>query len=264
MSGETGALGSRLRIECLGAAGIGVVGFVGGARLVASAAGPEAGRRWLLVAGAVLAFELWFLRRLLARETEGADLPGDSLGPANAVTLLRGMLYAAAGGFLFVPPSTPALRWAPGVCYGAGAALDFVDGGLARRNGQVTEVGRRLDHAFDTLGFLVAPLVGVAWGRLPVWYLSLSAARYVFRAGRWWRRRRGLPVHPLPESPLRRRLAAFQMAFIAVALVPLLPSSVVHPAATVALVPSLALFARDWLAVSGRLPRPGRLPRHEE
>lgn len=252
MSGETSTLGRRLRIEWLGAAGVAVVGLALGARFVSGAASPAAGRRWLLVAGVVLTYELWYVRHLLARGDGRAALPGGSLGPANAVTILRGMLYAAAAGFLFVPPSGPALRWAPGICYGAGAALDFVDGSLARRNGQVTEVGRRLDHAFDTLGFLVAPLVGVAWGRLPVWYLSLSAARYVFRTGEWWRRLTGRPVHPLPESRLRRRLAAFQMAFIAVALVPVLPASVVHPAATVALVPSLSLFLRDWLAVSGR------------
>ena len=254
MSGETGALGRRLRLEWLGAVAIAVVGVALGAHLVATAATPEAGQRWLLVTGLVLAFELWFLRSLLARGREETALPDGSLGPANAVTVVRGMLYAAAAGFLLVPPSGPAVRWAPGVCYGAGAALDFVDGAVARRNGQATEVGERLDHAFDTTGFLVAPLVGVAWGRLPVWYLSLSAARYVFRAARWWRTRSGRPVYPLPESRLRRRLAAFQMAFIAAALVPVAPVALVHPAATVALVPSLALFGRDWLAVSGRLP----------
>ena len=254
MSGETGTLARRLRVEWLGAVTVAVVGVALGAWLVSAAADPEAGQRWLLVAGAVLVYELWFLRYLLAHGREGEPLPGDTLGPANAVTVVRGMLYAAAAGFLFVPPSGPAVRWAPGVCYGVGAALDFVDGSVARRNGQASGVGERLDHAFDTLGFLVAPLVGVAWGRLPVWYLSLSAARYVFRAARWWRRRSGRPVYPLPESRLRRWLAAFQMAFIAAALVPVAPVALVHPAATLALVPSLALFVRDWLAVSGRLP----------
>lgn len=254
MSGELPAVGRRLRVEWLGLLGGCAVLAAVGAHLVATDAGGAAARRWLLVAGGVAAFEVGFLAYQLVRAGAESDLPRERIGTANAVTLLRGVLFAAAAGFLLVPPSTPAVRWAPGLCYGTGAALDFVDGRLARRNGRVTAVGARLDHAFDTLGFLVAPLVGVAWGRLPVWYLSLSAARYVFRGARGWRRRRGRPVHPLPESPLRRRLAAFQMAFIAVALVPVVPATVVHPAATVALVPSLAVFLRDWLAVSGRLP----------
>jgi CDP-diacylglycerol--glycerol-3-phosphate 3-phosphatidyltransferase len=43
------------------------------------------------------------------------------------------------------------------------------------------------------------------------------------------------------------------MGVITVALAPVLPSSVVHPAAFVAVVPSLAVFTRDYLAVTGRL-----------
>lgn len=255
MSGETRRLDGRLRLEWLVFVGATAVFAAVGARLVSDAAGEAAGWRWLAGLGVVLAYQAAFLSYHLGRLGWTNEPPQDSFGTANAVTLLRGLLFAAVGGFLLVPPTTPLIRWAPGLCYGAGAALDLVDGHVARRNGRTSELGRRLDHAFDTLGFLLAPLVGVAWGRLPVWYLSLSAARYVFRAGRAWRRRSDRPVHPLPESRLRRWLAAFQMAFIAVALLPVLPVGIVHPAAAVALAPSLAWFLRDWLVVSGRLPR---------
>ncbi|MFC6989401.1 CDP-alcohol phosphatidyltransferase family protein [Haloplanus sp. GCM10025708] len=136
-----------------------------------------------------------------------------------------------------------------------GVALDAVDGATARTAGRRTELGERLDLAFDTLGFLVAPLVGVAWGRLPVWYLSISAARYLYRGGLAWRERRGRPVFDLSPSRVRRPLAALQMAFITAALLPLLPVRVVHPAAAVVAVPSLAVFARDYLTVTGRLHR---------
>jgi CDP-diacylglycerol--glycerol-3-phosphate 3-phosphatidyltransferase len=257
MSGETRTVGRRLAVEWLVFVGVAVGIAASGVWLVSEATDPSAGRRWLLVAGTVLAYEVGFLAYHLPRARDGVrgPVPRGTLGAANAVTLVRGVLFAGAAGFLLVPPSSPLVRWAPGVCYGAGAALDYVDGILARRRGRTTELGTRLDHAFDTLGFLVAPLVGVAWGRLPVWYLSLSAARYVFRAGRAWRLSTGRRVDPLPESRLRRRLAAFQMAFITVALLPVVPSSIVHPAAAVALAPSLTVFARDWLVVAGHLPQ---------
>jgi CDP-diacylglycerol--glycerol-3-phosphate 3-phosphatidyltransferase len=238
----------RWRTAATGTAGVAAAGLaVGGWTLVASATDYTAANRWVLVAGVVLAYEVGFL----AYHLDGADGDADVLVLPNLVTLARGGLYAATAGFLFVPP-VPAVRWAPAVCYGAGVALDFVDGHLARRLGRTTDLGAKLDLAFDTLGFLVAPLVGVAWGRLPVAYLSLSAARYAYRAGIGWRKRRGRPVSDLPESRVRRPLAALQMGVITVALAPALPASAVHPLALVAAIPSLAVFARDYLAVTGR------------
>jgi CDP-diacylglycerol--glycerol-3-phosphate 3-phosphatidyltransferase len=46
------------------------------------------------------------------------------------------------------------------------------------------------------------------------------------------------------------------MAVITVALVPATPAALVHPAVTVAMLPSLAVFLRDYLAVTGRLDGP--------
>lgn len=220
--------------------------------LLASVASPGVADRWLLVAGAVLCAEGWLLRSNLARTRAGGGAAPLALGLPTLLTICRGGLYAAVAGFLLVPPAPP-LRWAPGICYGAGVVLDSVDGALARRTDSTTDLGTRLDMAFDTVGFLVAPLVGVAWGRLPVWFLALSAARYLYRGGRWWRRRRGRPVGDLPQSRARRPLAGFQMVFITVALWPVVPAAVVETAAAVALAPSLLVFARDYLAVSGRL-----------
>jgi CDP-diacylglycerol--glycerol-3-phosphate 3-phosphatidyltransferase len=107
--------------------------------------------------------------------------------------------------------------------------------------------------AFDTLGFLVAPGVAVLWGQLPVWYLSLSAARYLFRAGLTGRRLRAKPIYDLPESIVRRPLAGVQMAFIGLALAPILSSGTLEVIAAVVLVPSLLIFVRDYLAVAGHL-----------
>jgi len=175
-------------------------------------------------------------------------------GLANALTLLRGALYTVVAGFAVVPAGT-GLAWVPALCYGTGAVLDKLDGTVARTVGRETELGARLDTAFDTFGFVAAPLVAVLWGLLPVWYLSLSAARYVFLAGLKWRRVRGRPLFDRPDSDLGKYLAGVQMVFIATALVPAAPTALVRAVAPLVLAPSLLVFARDYLAVSGRLPR---------
>lgn len=209
-------------------------------------------RRWFLLTAVVLLFELWFLARNLDRNRTAEGALRDTLGFANALTLARGGLYAAVAGFILVP-QTQGVAWIPGLCYGAGALLDWIDGRVATTVGRETPLGTKLDMAFDTLGFLVAPLVGVLWGRLPVWYLALSFARYGFKAARGSRRYRGRPVYELPESRVRRPLAAVQMAFISLALLPVVPVWIVRAVAAVVLLPSLAVFVRDYLVVSGRL-----------
>lgn len=202
---------------------------------------------------AIGAFELWFLyARLHRNRPPDSDTPAETLGIANALTLCRGWLIAAVGGFALVDPAA-ATAWLPAVAYGASAALDWLDGSLARTVGRRTDLGARLDLAFDTLGFLVAPVVAVLWGHLPGWYLSLSAARYLFRAGVAGRRLRARPVYDLPDSAVRRPLAGVQMAFIGLALAPLLPGGTLRALAAVVLAPSLLVFARDYLAVAGHL-----------
>jgi CDP-diacylglycerol--glycerol-3-phosphate 3-phosphatidyltransferase len=254
MSGATAERRGVERDVALVVAGLGV-GLVAVAAGVATFVDGTVAVRWALPAVSVVAFELWFLlRHLDANHVEGdePDVRYARLGIPNVVTLVRGGLFAGVAGFAAVDP-VPTLAWLPAALYGAGCALDAVDGALARRNGRVTVLGARLDLAFDTLGFLVAPVVAVLWGRLPVWYLSLALARYLFRAGQGFRRLRGLPVYDLPESRVRRPLAGMQMAFITLALAPVLPTSVVRPLAAVVLAPSLLVFARDYLVVAGHL-----------
>jgi len=235
--------------------GVALAALAAGAGAVTAGAGTDAAGAWLLPAAIVVAWECAFL----ARRTDRNHPPGEpdavagGLGLANAVTLGRGLLYAGVAGFVLTGPLAGPWAWAPALLYGSGAALDAVDGVLARRLGRPTVLGEKLDLGIDTLGFLVAPLAGVAWGRIPVWYLTLSAARYLFKLGCWRRRRRGLPVSDLPASRVRRPLAGVQMAFIAVALAPVLPPSVVAAIAGVVVAPSLAVFVRDYLVVAGHL-----------
>lgn len=200
-----------------------------------------------LIVGLVWAGQLWYVSY-----TIGTRLTLDVLGPANALTILRGALYAIVAGFVVVPIETT-LAWVPALCYGSGVVLDRLDGAVARSIGQETELGQRLDMAFDTFGFVVAPLVAALWGLLPFYYLLLSAARYVFVAAVGFHRWRGGKVHSLPDSDLRKYLAGGQMAFVSVAFAPPVPTSFIHTITPLVLAPSFPVFARDYPYATGRL-----------
>jgi CDP-diacylglycerol--glycerol-3-phosphate 3-phosphatidyltransferase len=196
---------------------------------------------WLIVA-----VTLWRSRALLA--------PGATrLGAATHLTLLRGLLVSLAAGFAAVPP-VGAVRWLPALLYAAAAIADRFDGIIARRLGQTTALGARLDEAMDALGLLAAPLVAVSWGRLPPWYLLVGVTYYVYRSAIWLRRRLELPVHleRVKRRQITRIFAGLQMTLVSVALAPLLSLEINSIAATLLMVPTLAFFARDWLIVIGR------------
>jgi len=242
-------VGRRLAVEgallAAGALSLLVLGYW----LFATVSTFSAAVRWLVTAGVLtvaVAGYVWRHRRTL-RAADGART--ESIGLANAITLARAVLIAAVAGFVVVD-ARGALAWLPAIGYGTAVLLDGLDGAVARSVGTETRLGERLDMAVDTTGFVVAPAVAVAWELLPVWYLSLSAARYCYRGGLFLWRRAGGSVGTLPPSRLRRPLAAFQMGFLTVALLPPAPTPLIRAVAPAALLPSLALFARDWLAVT--------------
>jgi CDP-diacylglycerol--glycerol-3-phosphate 3-phosphatidyltransferase len=198
----------------------------------------------------VVAVTLWRSRPLL-------DPRATRLGAATHLTLLRGLLISLAAGFAPVAP-VGAVRWLPALLYATAAVGDRFDGIIARRLGETTALGARLDEAIDALGLLAAPVVAVCWGRLPPWYLLLGVTYYLYRAAIWMRRRLELPVHleRVKRRHLTRIFAGLQMTLVSVALAPLLSLQVTAIAATLIMMPTLMFFARDWLIVIGRLPRP--------
>ncbi|GAB7093819.1 CDP-alcohol phosphatidyltransferase family protein [Halolamina litorea] len=239
----------RLAVESVALGATALCVLAAGYWLFTVLAGRPLAIRWLAPTGALTAFVAgyaWTHRGTL-RGLDGTRL--DSLGLANGITLARAVLIAAVAGFVVVDVEG-ALLWAPAVGYGTAVLLDGVDGAVARTLGTETRLGQRLDMAVDTTGFVVAPAVAVAWDLLPVWYLLLSAARYCYRGGLFLWRRAGGSVGTLPPSRLRRPLAALQMAFLTVALLPPAPTPLIRTVAPVVLLPSLVVFARDWLAVT--------------
>ena len=206
-----------------------------------------------LLAAVFVAGQLW----VVGRNTEPGELGekpfGYLFGVANMVTGVRGGLYGVVAGLAVAAP-TAAVAWLPGLCYGIGVVCDKLDGTIARTIGRETTLGERLDITFDTAGFVAAPVLAVLWGLLPWWYLSLSAARYVYLGVRRWRRARGLAVYDRPDSDLGRYLAGVQMGFLTAILLPAVPTDLGWQLAPFVLAPSLAVFGRDILAISGLYP----------
>ena len=209
--------------------------------------------RWAALTAAVLGVQLVLFRRNLRQNHRpGDDALLAGLGPANAITLARGLAVAAFAGFLAAPlPLADAVAWAPAILYAAAILPDFLDGAVARATNRVTVLGEILDMEFDCLAMLAVSLLAVRLGKVPGWYVSLGLARYLFVAGIWWRERRGLPIHELPPSNTRRLAAGFQMAFFCVALWPIFGAPATAVAGALFAAPILLGFVRDWLVVGG-------------
>jgi CDP-diacylglycerol--glycerol-3-phosphate 3-phosphatidyltransferase len=232
----------------------------GGGCLVALLRGPTAGLAWAVKTGAVLAYQLGFLM-LSRREALAGGNPTYLWGVANRLTLLRGALLALLAGFLFAPrPDTWSgsawVRWAawlPALIYAIAAAADFADGFWAKRTGTQTRLGALLDGELDGVGILLAAGLAVQYRALPSIFLVIGLAKPLYALGMLSRRLRGRPIHELPPSRLRRRLAGFQMGLLAVLLWPVARPPVTTLAECLIGIPFLLGFLRDGLAASGHL-----------
>jgi CDP-diacylglycerol--glycerol-3-phosphate 3-phosphatidyltransferase len=210
------------------------------------------GGTWALKVAAVMVYQQLFLLRNRKRILRGNNL--DYLwGGANILSLTRGMMIALLAGFLFNAIPAGITGWLPAVLYTLLAVLDFFDGYWARKCNTTTRLGELLDQEYDALGILVALVLVIQWGHLPVAFLYIGVAKYVFAGGIAWCSFRGRAVHPLPPSYMRRRLAGFQMGILAVFLWPIARPPGTVLAELIIGVPLLLGFIRDWLLVSGAL-----------
>jgi CDP-diacylglycerol--glycerol-3-phosphate 3-phosphatidyltransferase len=231
------------------------------ASLILMRVGPDAALRWSppVVIGLV-----WFFMRLrksltLNHPPDAPDLyPG--LGAANLVTVLRATLTASLAGFLFLDPARETndlLEWAPGTVYLAAVALDAADGRIARRLQTVTRLGAYLDTHVDALGLLFAGLLLVKSAKAPWPYLGVGLGVYILQAAVGLRRRAGRAVGRVAPRPGARWVAGCEMAFAALALLPVFGPEATRPASwimTLALAVSLGL---DWCIVCGHAAEDG-------
>jgi CDP-diacylglycerol--glycerol-3-phosphate 3-phosphatidyltransferase len=216
----------------------------------------------MTLAAVVLGYvHVQLLRHLGWHHPHGSNRVFATLGIANGVTLLRAWAVSMMAGAIALPaPSLTggprALAWGLAITYLCVGAADLVDGIIARKSRLESELGRHLDLEIDALGVLVASVLAYVHHRLPAAYLLVGLSYYLFSAGKWYRRRRGLPVHPLVFRPFARVTAGIQMVFVALALLPVFAVDAVHRAAYWFMCPLTVGFAWDWMVVSGRITLP--------
>ena len=180
--------------------------------------------------------------------------PHVRLGPANQVTLLRGVLTALLAGLLG-EVGTPEVAWTALMLALAAEGLDGLDGHLARRWGWASPFGARFDMEIDAL--LVAVLALLLWslGKAGPWVLAAGLLRYLFvAAGYLWPMLR----HPLPPSRRRQAICVLQVLTLTLALAPILPPVWSAVVAAVGLALLCYSFAVDtlWLARQAGLTPP--------
>ena len=176
----------------------------------------------------------------------GAQHPYPRLGPANYVTTIRAMLAALAAG-LIGHPAAPEVLWSVIGLTALMAALDGLDGWIARRTRMVSAYGARFDMETDAAFIFVLSILVWQHGKAGVWVLLCGLMRYAFVAAGW--RLRWL-ARPLRATRRGRMVAVGQLFGLSVALAPTVPA----PASAVAAAGTLAAlawsFATDvrWLS----------------
>jgi CDP-diacylglycerol--glycerol-3-phosphate 3-phosphatidyltransferase len=206
--------------------------------------------------GALLYVLLSFYRNLAHNHRPGEQPVSSSLGAANRITLIRGVLICLLAGFWGwkLPesrtPDIPA-AWIPGMLYITAAVLDGVDGAIARRSGKRTALGSILDTEMDALGLLVAVGVGIRTRQLPPAFLAVGLAYYLFKAAAYRRQKRSAPLISLRPRPEARAMAGLTMGVVGIALLPVYAPPVTTVAAVLFMLPFCYGFVRDWLVVCG-------------
>jgi CDP-diacylglycerol--glycerol-3-phosphate 3-phosphatidyltransferase len=217
---------------------------------------PAAHWRFTAVAAATWAYLVVRLVRLRREHSSLGENRLAAISAATWVTIARGFLVSLVAGYVVEAAPSDGARWLPGPLFALAAIGDRADGALARRRNGATELGARLDVATDAVALFVAPLVGVRWGRLPPWYLALACAYPLFRIALGIRGALGAAVFPerLKADPRARFFAGVQMTVVAASLLPVLPRFVTWTAATLAMLPTLALFAGEWRVATRSAP----------
>ena len=139
-------------------------------------------------------------------------------GPADSITLFR---LALTGGVTTLVAESFSGRTALGtlvVLAAVAAALDAVDGQVARRTGTTSTFGARFDMEADSVLVLVLSIFVAS--SLGWWVAAIGLFRYAFVVASWalpWLR------GALPPRMIRKAIAALQGAILVVASADLIP-----------------------------------------
>lgn len=180
-----------------------------------------------------------------------AHHPHPRFGLANTVTLARAAVVAALLACALEPTVPLGATLFAAAC--AAAALDAVDGPIARAAGRASAFGARFDMEVDAL--LILALSALAWrgDRAGAWVIAAGALRYLFvAAARAW----PWLGAPLPHSERRRAVCALQVLALLACIAPGVAPPASTAIAAIGLAALIASFAVDvaWLARARRAP----------
>ncbi|MDP2318483.1 MAG: CDP-alcohol phosphatidyltransferase family protein [Acidobacteriota bacterium] len=195
----------------------------------------------VLAVASLEAASVFAVMMAVAVTTVGAHHPFARFGPANYVTMLRAAIVALAATLLLEPPSER-LAWFVVGATACLAALDGLDGWLARRTGLASDFGAQFDVEVDALLILVLSLFVWRHDKAGVWVLACGLMRYAFVAAGW--------VSPWMNGPLKptlrgKSVAVGQFAGLSLALAPVVPAPVSTVVAAITLATLVWSFALD-------------------
>jgi phosphatidylglycerophosphate synthase len=171
--------------------------------------------------------------------------PFRRFGPANSVTTIRLMQTSLVAG-LIGEPQTRDVAWFAVAAAVFMAALDGVDGWLARRSRMASTFGARFDMETDALLIMVLSVLVWQHHKAGAWVLMSGLMRYAFVAAGWLLPSLTRPLHP---SGRRKTIAVGQLIGLTVALAPVVPWPLSSLVAVLALTALAWSFALDvvWL-----------------
>ena len=174
-----------------------------------------------------------------------------NFGSANQITLVRAVMVAGLA-CLVGQPATPTVAWSVVFVAIVAAALDGVDGWVARRTGTVSAFGTRFDMETDAALILVLAILAWQYGKAGPWVLLSGLMRYAFVAAGWlW----SWMQAPLASSLRGKIICVVQIVALIVAVAPAITSPTSSLVAAVALLALCYSFLVDTL----RLWRQGTL-----
>lgn len=196
---------------------------------------------WDFVAVSVLSLSLifGFVMYLLP------SYPHRRFGYANLVTAFRGSLVSLTGATVICFESLHQADTVLWVLVGVvvlALALDGIDGYLARKYRQESELGARFDMEVDALLILILSVAAAVLAKAGAWVLLIGLMRYGFVAAGWF-----IPAlsADLPPSMRRKFVCVVQVSALCLILVPSVTVPVSGYLAAVSLAMLTMSFAID-------------------
>lgn len=142
-------------------------------------------------------------------------------GYANLVTAIRAALVSLVAATVFFADNLEgieALGWTLVALVVTALLLDGIDGYLARRFNQASELGARFDMEVDAFLILILSVAAFMLGKAGLWVLLIGLMRYLFVAAQHMTDRLN---GELPPSFRRKLVCVIQVAALCVILAPI-------------------------------------------